>query len=330
MPSYLDVEGVTNKGRLSVKKIKLFTRICNLTLISVFLSKAAYCQQQVSEKTKEMFTPGIETTKKLISIAVEFLVKYSFQVLGGLIILVAGIFISKIAGKMLSQLLEKHKLDITVSKFIVQMVKIVIIAFAALIALGNFGITILPFIAGLSVVGVGLSFALQGPLSNYAAGVTLIFIKPFKVGDIIEVTDAMGEVIDMTLARTELKTVDGTVIFIPNKQIVGEVIHNYSDFKKLDIKVGVSYEADVAKAIEIIKNIVRKNSHVAEKPEPKIGISEFADSSINIYARTWCKQVDYWDLMFDINKAIRDEFKNQGVTIPFPQRDVHIYEEKKK
>lgn len=312
-----------------MKKNKFLSRMHILTIFSVFLPEVVYCQQQVSEKTKDIFTPGLETTKKLVDMVVEFLVKYSFQVLGGIVILVIGHFISKIAGRILGQLLEKHKIDVTISKFIIQMIKIVVIAFAVLIALGNFGITILPFIAGLSVAGFGLSFALQGPLSNYAAGVTLIFTKPFKVGDIIEVTDAMGEVADMTLARTQLKTVDGTIIFIPNKQIVGEVIHNYTDFKKLDIKVGVSYESDVEKAIEILKNIVRKNNRVAEKPEPKIGILEFADSSINIYARIWCKQADYWDLMFDINKAIRDEFKNRGITIPFPQRDIHIYDEKK-
>ncbi len=300
-----------------------------MTALSVFLPKYAYCQQQVADKTKEMFTPGLETTKKFIDMAVEFLVKYSFQVIGGVIVLIAGIFISKIAGNMLGRFLERHKVDITVSKFIVQIMKIVIVAFAGLIALGNFGITIMPFIAGLSVAGFGLTFALQGPLSNYAAGATLIFTKPFKVGDIIEVTGAIGEVADITLARTHLNTVDGTSIIIPNKQIVGEIIHNYTDFKKLDIKMGVSYESDAAKAIEIIKKIVRSNSRVAGKPEPKIGISEFADSSINIYARIWCKQADYWDLMFDINKSMRDEFQKQGIVIPFPQRDVHIYEEKK-
>ena len=315
------------KRRRSMKTRRAFTTAF-ITAISVLLPSIVYCQQNVSDKTKEIFTPGIETTKKLIDLAMEFLVKYSFQVIGGIVILLAGFFIAKIAGKVLSRFLEKHKIDITISKFAVQIMKITIIALAALIALGNFGITILPFIAGLSVAGFGLSFALQGPLSNYAAGVTLIFTKPFKVGDIIEVTDVIGEVTDMTLARTMLNTVDGTTIFIPNKEIVGEIIHNYTGFKKVDIKTGVSYGSDVEKAIGIIKAVVKKNNLVAAKPEAKIGISEFADSSINLYARIWCKQADFWDVLFDINKSIYEEFKSQGIAIPFPQRDVHIYNEK--
>jgi small conductance mechanosensitive channel len=209
-------------------------------------------------------------------------------------------------------------------------VKVIIIAFFALIALGKFGITIAPFIAGLSVVGFGTSFALQGPLSNYAAGVSLIFTKPFKVGDIIEVTGVMGEVQDMTLARTELKTVDGTKIVIPNKQIIGEIIHNYSELKKVDITVGVSYDSDMDKAIKVVKEVINGDKRVSREPESKIGISEFADSSINIYARIWCKQAEYWDVMFDINKGINDAFNKNNITIPFPQRDIHVYSQKPK
>jgi small conductance mechanosensitive channel len=217
---------------------------------------------------------------------------------------------------------------VTVSKFLLEMLKAAVLLLAILIALGNFGITIAPFIAGLSVAGFSLSFALQGPLSNYAAGATLIFTKPFKVGDIIEVTGVMGEVEDMTLARTEVRTVDGTKIIVPNKQIIGEIIHNYSEFKKLDIKVGVSYDSDSAKAIEIVKRVVREETRVSQRPEPKVGISEFADSSKNIYARIWCRQKDYWDVLFDLNVKIEAEFLKNKIGIPFPQRDVHIYESK--
>ena len=214
--------------------------------------------------------------------------------------------------------------DAPVIKFIVTIVKGIIVAFAVLIALGKFGITIAPFIAGLSVVGFGASFAVQGPLSNYAAGATLIFTKPFKVGDIMETAGVMGEITDMTLARTEMKTLDGTVIFIPNKQIIGEVMHNYSSCKKLDLTVGISYNSDPEKAIEIMKGIISHESRVTNQPQPKIGISEFADSSINIYARLWCKQADYYDVLFSVNRKIFAEFNANGINIPFPQRDVHI------
>ena len=245
-----------------------------------------------------------------------------------LIILILGWLVARFTAPVVHKFLSKHHIDITVSKFIVATVKLTIIAFAALIALGKFGIEIAPFIAGLSVVGFGTSFALQGPLSNYASGATLIFTKPFKVGDIIEVIGVMGEVQDMTLPRTVLKTVDDTLIVIPNKHIVGEVIHNFSGLKRLDIKVGVSYKSDVEKAINLVKNIIVADNRISKKNLMKVGISEFGESSVDLYARLWCKQDDYWDAMFEINKNILDAFRQHKIEIPFPQRDVHIYEEK--
>jgi len=200
-----------------------------------------------------------------------------------------------------------------------------IMVFAFIVALGKFGIEIAPLIAGISVIGFGTSFALQGPLSNYASGATLIFTKPFKVGEIIEVAGVMGEVLDMKLPRTELKTVDGNMVVIPNKHIVGEVIQNYSTAKRLDINVGVSYKCDIDKAIGIVRDVVKKDKRVIK--DPNAGISEFADSSINIYARVWCQQDDYWNVMFDVNRNILAEFNKQGIEIPFPQRDVHLVKE---
>ncbi len=248
--------------------------------------------------------------------------------MGGIIVLGAGWFISKFVCQFVRDFLAKHKVDVTVAKFLVGAARLVIMAFALLIALGKFGIEIAPFIAGLSVVGFGTSFALQGPLSNYAAGASLIFTKPFRVGDIIEVANVMGEVEDITLPRTILKTIDGTHVVVPNKHIIGEIIQNFTDSKLLDIKVGVSYKADIDKAIDIVRSVIERDSRVLRMPAPKIGISDFGDSSVNIYARVWCKQDDYWDALFAINKSIFDGFKKGGVEIPFPQRDVHLYQSK--
>jgi len=310
---------------------RLLKCLINITYSIPLIAKTVFAQEEpqaASILPNNMLASEIGTAKKLIELVMEFCIKYSFQVLGGIVIFAIGFFVAKMAAKFLTNLLQKKNVDVTISKFAVSIVKIIIIAFAALIALGKFGITLAPFIAGISVIGFGTSFALQGPLSNYAAGLTLVFTKPFKVGDIIEVAEAMGEVQDMTLARTLVKTVDGTLIIIPNKHIIGEVIHNYSEFKKLDITVGVSYESDVDKAIEVVKRVTKEDKRISDKPVPKVGISEFADSSINIYARLWCKQAEYWDTMFDINRKIFAEFKKSNVAIPFPQRDVHIYEEK--
>ena len=270
-----------------------------------------------------------DSAKHLVDVLIEFVVRYSFQVLGGILVLVIGWFVAKYIASFVNKFLIRHKIDVTIAKFMISTVKLLIMSFAVIVALGKFGTEIAPLIAGISVVGFGTSFALQGPLSNYASGATLIFTKPFKVGDIIEVNGVMGEVQDIKLPRTEVKTVDGDVIVIPNKHIVGEIIHNYSDYKKLDITVGVGYRSNVPQAIEIIKKIVQADKRMAQTKAPKVGISEFADSGINIYARLWCKQDNYWDAMFDINRAILEEFNKQGVEIPYPQRDVHIIDKTK-
>ncbi|HBR15242.1 MAG TPA: mechanosensitive ion channel protein MscS [Candidatus Omnitrophica bacterium] len=274
---------------------------------------------------KEMIQMHAETAKNLINMMIEFIVKYSFQALGGVLVLFLGWMVGKYVGRWLHGILDKKKLDITVIKFFISSVKMLIMAFAVIVALGKFGIEIAPLIAGVSVAGFGLSFALQGSLSNYAAGATLIFTKPFKVGDIIEVAGVVGEVTDMKLPRTDIKTVDGNAIFIPNKHIIGEIIHNYSNVKRLDIKVGVSYKSDMEKAIRIVKEVVQADKRVVNTPNA--GIAEFGDSSVNLMARLFCKQDDYWNVLFDLNKKIFDRFHKEGVEIPFPQRDVRIIQE---
>ena len=279
-------------------------------------------------KSDEIFSP-IDTFKHLINLLIEGIARYSFQVLGGILILIAGWIGANFVAKIVNEFLEKRQVDVTIKKFLVGAVKLIVFAFAVLISLGKFGIEIAPFIAGLSVVGFGTSFALQGPLSNYAAGASLIFTKPFKVGDIIEVAGVMGEVQDIALPRTMIKTVDGTIIVVPNKHIIGEIIHNYSELKKLDIKIGVSYSTDMNRAIEVAREVIKKDKRISQVKEIKTGILEFGDSSVVLYSRIWCKQSDYWDVLFDINKKIFDEFQKNRINIPFPQRVVHIQKEEK-
>ncbi|MDP2653304.1 MAG: mechanosensitive ion channel [Candidatus Omnitrophota bacterium] len=288
----------------------------------------AFAQAAAEAKSvEEVAAEQIDTAKNLVGLIMEFVVKYSFQVLGGLIVLVAGWMVSRYIANLFGKFLEKKNIDITIAKFLVSGVQFLILSFAVIVALGNFGIQIAPLIAGVSVAGFGLSFAMQGPLSNYAAGATLIFTKPFKVGEIIEVAGVVGEVTDIKLPRTELKTVDGQMIVVPNKHIIGEVIHNYSTAKLLELKVGVSYKADIQKAIDLIGGIIRADARIVNSSKARAGISEFGDSSVNLSARVWCKQDDYWDVLFDTNKGIFDALQKNGVEIPFPQRDVHIYKE---
>ncbi len=306
---------------------KIYLRLLS-GLWAGFFAARAWAQAEGSgagETVRSVAAAKVATARNLVDIVMEYAVKYSMQALGGVIVLILGWVISGYVGKVVHRLLSEKKIDVTVSKFIVSTVKLLIMAFALIVALGKFGIEIAPLIAGISVAGFGLSFALQGPLSNYASGATLIFTKPFKVKDIIEVAGVMGEVVDMKLSYTEIKTVDGHTIVVPNKHIIGDIIHNYSDVKLLEINVGVSYGSDIDKAIALVREVIKKDARVAK--EPNVGISQFADSSVNIYARLWCKQDDYWETLFSVNKNIFDAFKREGIEIPFPRRDVHVIEE---
>jgi small conductance mechanosensitive channel len=289
---------------------------------ALLLPSLAWAQSQAQDISLAQESVG--TLKKILDWIIEAMVKYSFQVLGGFVVLAAGWVIANFVARFVGNFLKKKKIDVTVAKYIVSVTKMVIMLFALIAALSKFGIEIAPFIAGLSVVGLGASLAMQGPISNYAAGAILIFTKPFKVGDLIEVINIAGEVEDMTLPRTILKTIDGDTIVVPNKHIIGEIIQNSSDFKRVDLTVGVGYDSDMDKAVRIIKDTIKKDARVAQTREPKVGINDFGDSGVNIFIRFWCRQADYYDVRFAINKNIFEAFKSHNIQIPFPQREVRI------
>ncbi len=260
--------------------------------------------------------------QEVLHMVMLYVVKYAFQVLGGCVVLALGWFIAQYAARGAQKYFDDRQVDITVSKFMAGAIRLVIMLFALVVALSKFGIEIAPFIAGISVVGFGTSFALQGPLSNYASGATLIFTKPFKVGEIIEVAGVVGEVVDMKLSCTVISTLDNETVVIPNKHIVGEVIHNYSNCKRVDVSVLVSYRADVDRAIHLLEGIVRSNPHVAADKPPQVGITDFTDLGINVFARLWCPQKNYWDVRFDINRRMIAAFKAEGIEIPVLQKNI--------
>jgi len=261
---------------------------------------------------------------KIIDTITEHSVHYGFQMIGAGIILIVGWLLSRFVVRIVTRALNDRKVDITIGNFIIQTVRWAILALGFLFALSNLGVQIAPLIAGLSVAGVGAGLALQGPLSNYASGVTLIFTKPFKIGDIIDVVNVQGEVKDISLPRTELLGLDGSIVVIPNKHIVGEVIKNYSQHRQLEFKVTVGYNCDVDKALAILESILKNNKKVPSNQPVVAGIKEFGDSGIFLQAFVWVLPGDYGDVKFSVNKAIWDEYKRQNITIPYPQRDIHI------
>lgn len=266
----------------------------------------------------------ITAVQKAINTAIEFCIQYSFQVVGAIIVLIIGFMIANSISRILLAFFDKKKLDITFSKFIAGCVRVVILAFAVLIALGKFGITIAPFIAAFSALAFGASFAIQGPLSNYGAGLSIILSRPFVVGDTITVAGVSGVVKDVKLACTTLTDEDGIKITIPNRQIVGEILHNSHANKIVEAVIGISYDSNPETAVRAVESVLAKFSEVTREPKPQVGIEAFADSSINIGYRYWIPTAKYYQTLYAINLAIFKAFESQGIKIPFPRRDVHI------
>jgi small conductance mechanosensitive channel len=269
---------------------------------------------------------GFASLQKLYDLAIQFVVTYSFQILGAIVVLVIGLKVAGWLARLTVRLCEKHALDITLTKFLGNVVKVLAIVFVIIITIGKFGISIAPIIAAASAVAFGASFAIQGPLSNYGAGMSIIITRPFVVGNTITVKGVSGVVEEIRLAATILSTEDGEQITIPNKHIVGEIIHNSFANKVIEMSVGISYASDPLAAIQAVRTILENNEDVSRDPAPQVGIEEFADSSINIGLRYWVPTKKYFQTNFLVNEAILEAFNKQGVNIPFPQRDVRIVE----
>jgi small conductance mechanosensitive channel len=214
----------------------------------------------------------IEQVQVMVNKVTEFFVAYSFQVVGAVIILIAGFIIGKWVSNLIEKLCRKKNLDVTLSGFLASIGKIIVISFALIIAMNKFGITIAPFIALIGAAAFGATYALQGPLSNYGAGLSIIVGRPFIVGDTINVAGVFGVVKSVKLAFTDLITEDGVTITIPNKHIVGEILHNSKEFRIIEGSVGISYGDDPEKAIKVIQDTVSWIDGVTADPVPQVGV----------------------------------------------------------
>jgi small conductance mechanosensitive channel len=212
--------------------------------------------------------------------------------------------------------------------FFVSLVRKTVMLVGIIVALSMLGIEIAPFIATLGVAGFILGFALQGTLSNFASGLMILIYRPYDVGQIIEAAGIKGIVDSMNLVSTTIKTFDNQIVVIPNGEIWGGVITNVtgSDTRRVDMKFGISYSDDIAKAAKILEDIVSKHELILKEPEPIIRLHELGDSSVNFVCRPWTKTADYWTVYWDVTRTVKERFDAEGVSIPFPQRDVHIYQ----
>ncbi len=266
----------------------------------------------------------LEAVEKYMDIIVEFAVKYGFQVIYAIFLLIIGLIIARWLSRMIVRVCEARNLDITLSRFLGNVVRLTVLAFVFIVVLGKFGITMTPFIAAIGAVAFGSSLALAGLLSNYGAGLSIIITRPFVVNDTIQIQGVSGVVEEVGLAATRLSTEDGEQITIPNKHIVGEILINSFENKVVEARIGISYDDDAQIAINTIKDALQNIPEIVSDPAPQIGIEEFADSSVNIGMRYWVPTKQYFQTLYQANLAVYNALEQAGITIPFPQRDIHM------
>jgi len=261
---------------------------------------------------------------KFYNVIVEFFANYSLQIIGALIIFIIGVIASKYVQKLIYKLLINNKIDETLSGFVSNFVRFLVVAMMAILALGKLGISIAPFIAALGALSLTAGLALQGSVSNFAAGIILVITKPFKIGDTITVHDVYGEVEDIKLSYTILQNEDGEQITIPNKYMIGDVLINSFSYRIVEGNVGVAYSSDVQNAVAVIKDVIAKQDEVSSENEPIVGIEKFNDSSIDIGYRYWVPTKSFFKTQYDVNLKILNAINTADITIPFPQREIRI------
>lgn len=266
----------------------------------------------------------LEQFTEVYNLIVTYLVTYSFQIFGAIVILIIGFFLGRKLSAVVLRLCEKKNLDITLSRFFASCTRIAVVASAFVIALPKLGIQITPFVAAIGALGLGAGLAVQGLLANYGAGLSIILSRPFVVGDTIRVHGVWGIVKEVHLAFTMLTNEDGEIITIPNKHIVGEIIHNSQEDTVLELSVGIAYSSDADAAVKAIRSKLADVDGLSKSRSIQIGIDSFGDSSVNLEVRCWVKTEQYYEVKFASNQLIFAALKEAGIEIPFPQREVRM------
>jgi small conductance mechanosensitive channel len=256
----------------------------------------------------------------------EYLATYGLQILAALIIFFVGRWVARVAAGLVERALLKSKVDATIAKFAKHLTNIGLLVFVVIAALARLGVETTQFAVALGAAGLAIGLALQGSLANFASGFLMIVFRPFKVGDFIEAAGVKGVVEEIQIFNTIINTLDNIRVIVPNGQITGGNILNYTanGTRRVDLVVGVSYEDDLKKAKKVIEDVLAGDDRVLKEPAWTVAVSELGDSSVNFVVRPWVNSSDYWDAYFDITGKVKVALDENDITIPFPQRDVHI------
>ena len=255
---------------------------------------------------------------------IEYSISHAGALISAVVVVVVGFFVARWLGKLTDRWLTHKAMEQPMRLLLVRITRLAIFALALVVALGTAGMDVTALIAGVGVAGVGIGLAMQGVLSNLVAGLTIIFTKPFRVGEYIALLNVQGQVRTVELFSTTLTHPDLSRVVIPNKKIVGEVLHNYGHIRQLNLSVGVAYGTDLNNALAIVRTVLAQNPRVLKDPEPGVGVAVLADSSINLAIKPWTKVEDYNVAVGEINQAIAESFRASKIEIPFPQREVRM------
>ena len=244
-----------------------------------------------------------------------------------IIIFLVGRWVAKWLARLTEKAMLRAEADITLVTFVRSIVYIALLTFVVMAAIAKLGIQTTSFIAVLGAAGFAIGLALQGSLGNFAAGVMLIIFRPFKSGDFVDAAGISGVVEEIKIFTTTLRTGDNKTIIVPNAVITSSTIVNYSakDTRRVDLTVGVGYSDDIDKVREVLSGIIAADERIMSDPAPMIAVAELADSSVNFAVRSWVKSSDYWPVFFHLNETIKKRFDQEGISIPFPQRDIHVH-----
>ncbi|MBU2547155.1 MAG: mechanosensitive ion channel [Proteobacteria bacterium] len=260
----------------------------------------------------------------------ELLTVYGLKIVAALAILIIGRWVAKIMSRVIHRVMDKRSVDPILTTFVFSLTYYFLLAFFVLAALGQLGIQTTSFVALIGAAGLAVALALQGSLSNFAAGILMLIFRPFKIDDYIEGAGVGGTVEKIQIFTTQVKTPDNKTIIIPNAKLTEGNIVNYSTkgTRRLDMVFSIGYGDDIDKAKAIMAAVLDEDPRVLKDPAPTIGLLELANSSVNFAVRPWVQSSDYWNVHFEVTEKIKKRFDEEGVSIPFPQRDVHVFEHK--
>ncbi len=271
-----------------------------------------------------------DTAQEYTDLAIGFAMTHGLNILGAILILIIGWTVAGWAKRFITRMLSKSKkIDVTLTSFLSSAVRYIIIIFTIIAVLGKFGVETASLITILGAASLAIGLALQGTLSNVAAGVMLLIFRPFKIGDFINAAGHSGSVKDLGLFVTEMATGDNIQIIVPNSQIWGASIQNFSAHatRRVDMVIGIGYDDNIDDAITEIGNVIAADERTMKTPEAAIFVSELADSSVNIVVRVWTESGNYWPLKAALTKNIKHKFDEKGISFPYPQQDVHLIKE---